>query len=132
MTNGTQPAGGKTILIVEDDQFLTKAYQIKFKAEGFEVLSATDGQQALNYLSQDPAAIVLLDLMLPQVSGFDVLSAIKSNEKWKHVPVIIMSNLGQQTDIDRGKQLGAVDYIVKANVKINEVVQKVKGIVGLS
>lgn len=130
MTNGTQQAGGKTILIVEDDQFLTKAYQIKFKAEGFDVWIATDGQQALSYLSKQPPQAVLLDLMLPQVSGFDVLAAIRNSPQWKRVPVIIMSNLGQQQDIDRGKALGISDYIVKANVKINDVVERVRKLLG--
>ena len=69
---------------------------------------------------------MLLDLMLPKVNGFEVLSQIRGNEQWKNVPVIILSNLGQQQDIQRGKELGVKEYIVKANIKINDVVEKIK------
>lgn len=116
----------KNILVVEDDSFLMKAYQIKFGKEGMGVLSASDGKEALEMLQKEPAEAVLLDLMLPQVSGFDVLAAIRKNDKWKNVPVIILSNLGGEQDIERGKELGATDYIVKANTKIDDVVKKVK------
>ncbi len=116
----------KTVFIVEDDIFLIKAYQIKFGNEGFNVMVAADGKEALSYLDKEPADIVLLDLMLPGMSGFDVLQAIRSNPKWSKVPVIILSNLGQQQDIDKGKALGANDYIIKTNIKISDIVGKVR------
>jgi DNA-binding response OmpR family regulator len=115
------------ILVVEDDLFLIRAYQIKFEKEGFEVWVATEGNTALEFLKKEPADIVLLDLMLPGVSGFDILIELRKTPKWKDVPVIILTNLGQQQDIDRGKELLVKDYIVKANVKISDVVEKVKG-----
>lgn len=116
----------KAVLIVEDDAFLVKAYQTKFSKEGVDVWVASDGKDAVGMLEKDPPAVVLLDLMLPRMSGFDVLETIRKNAAWKKVPVLILSNLGQDTDIERGKSLGATDYIVKANVKINDVVAKVK------
>lgn len=116
----------KVILVVEDDLFLIRAYQIKFEKEGYEVWVATEGNTALEFLKKDPADIVLLDLMLPGVSGFDILIEIRKNPKWKDVPVIILTNLGQQQDIDRGKELNVKEYIVKANVKISDVVEKVR------
>lgn len=116
----------KTVLIIEDDMFLVKAYQIKFQKEGIDAKIASDGKEALALLEKDPPAVVLLDLMLPGISGFTVLEAIRKNDRWKKVPVLILSNLGQPQDIERGKALGVVDYIVKANVKINDIVDKVR------
>ena len=116
----------KSVFVIEDDAFLVKAYQMKFQKEGLDVLAATDGKQALSFLEREPPSVVLLDLMLPGVSGFEVLSAMRANERWKNVQVLILSNLGQPQDIARGKELGVLEYIVKANVKIADVVEKVK------
>lgn len=116
----------KTILVIEDDLFLIRAYQVKFEKEGFNVLVATEGTSALAYLQKDPPDLIMLDLMLPGISGFDVLTEIRKNDKWKDVPVIILTNLGQEQDKQRGEEFGVKDYIVKANVKIAEVVERVK------
>ncbi|MBI2984818.1 MAG: response regulator [Candidatus Kerfeldbacteria bacterium] len=112
----------KKVLVVEDDQFLAKALRLKFGAEGYDVAVAENGSQAMDLLSGDPPQAVLLDLMLPGVSGFDVLAAIRANERWRETPVVIMSNLGQSQEIDRGMALGATDYIIKANVRLHDVV----------
>lgn len=116
----------KTVLIIEDDIFLIKAYQVKFEKEGIDVVVISDGKEAMKFLDKEPVSVVILDLMLPGMSGFDILEAIRKNSKWKNVPVIILSNLGQQEDIDRGKALGANEYFIKTNIKINEIVEKVK------
>lgn len=117
----------KRILIIEDDIFLTRAYQVKFQNEGFEVLIVTNGKEALSLLQRSaPPDAVLLDIMLPDVNGFAVLAEIRKSEKWKKVPVVITSNLGQEQDVVRGKELGAQDYIIKADVKISDVVASVK------
>lgn len=116
----------KIVFVIEDDTFLVQAYQIKLKKEGIEVWVATDGEEALKFLKKDPPNLILLDIMLPKINGFSVLEEIKKNEKWKNTPVIILSNLGQQQDIEKGKSLGVNDYIVKANARINEVVEKIK------
>ena len=116
----------KKILIVEDDSFIVKAYQIRFERDNFDVSTVMTGADALRFLDRAPVDIVLLDLMLPGVSGFDVLEAIRKSKTWKDVPVVILSNLGQAEDIRRGKELGATDYIVKANARINEVADKIK------
>lgn len=117
----------KTVLVVEDDPFLVKAYQIKLAKAGAEVWLATEGKQAFDYLTNnEPPAVVMLDLMLPGVSGFDILESIRKNDKWKKVPVLILTNLGQPQDMERGKALGIDDYIIKANVKINDIIEKVK------
>ena len=120
------PAGKKVVLVVEDDVFLVKAYQIKFEKEGAEVQIASDGDTAMKMLEKDPPDVVLLDLMLPGKSGFEILEAIRKNSRWKDVPVLILTNLGQAADIERGQSLKATDYIIKANTKIEDIVKKVK------
>lgn len=116
----------KIILIVEDDSFLIKAYQLRFEKENMEVQIAMTGTDAALRLEQSPPDVVLLDLMLPGVSGFDILGALRKIPAWKNTPVVILSNLGQPEDIQRAKDLGANDYVVKANTKINDVAETVK------
>lgn len=116
----------KKILIIEDDAFLVRAYQIQFEKEGMDVQIVMKGSDAMLLLKNEPPHIVLLDLMLPGVSGFDILGAMRKLPKWKNVPVVILSNLGQPEDIRRAKDLGATDYVVKANARINEVSAVVK------
>lgn len=126
MVNQKKEGAKKAIFVVEDDVFLVKVYKVKFEDLGVAVWVATDGAEALAFLEREPPNVVLLDIMLPGMSGFDVLAAMKKNERWKNVPVLILSNLGQEQDLERGKALGAKEYIVKANVKIDEVVERVK------
>lgn len=127
MPKSTKSKNNKNIVfVVEDDIFLVKAYQIKLEKEGVEVWTATDGKEALTFLEKQAPNVVMLDLMLPHLSGFDILTEIRKNEHWKDVPVIILTNLGQPQDAERCKQLGVADYIVKANTKINDVIEKVK------
>lgn len=125
--------GGKkipTVLIIEDDLFLIKAYGMKFKKEGWETILLYDGTQAMAYLMEAPPEVVLLDLMLPGPSGFEVLEAMRKNERWKDVPVIILTNLSQEDDRARGERLGAVEYVVKVNSRIDDVVEKIKKVLG--
>jgi DNA-binding response OmpR family regulator len=123
-----QPAGEskKTIFIVEDDMLLVSAYEIKFKKENVDVWVAQDGKEAVTFLTREPADIVLLDLMLPGMSGYEVLAEIRKNDKWKNVPVIVLTNLGQSQDVEKAKSLGVADYLVKADTKINDITEKVK------
>ena len=120
------PENKKIVFVVEDDVFLVKAYQIKFEKVGVEVWAVTDGKEALKFLGKDPPNVVLLDLLLPGVSGFDILAEIRKNEKWKNVPVYILTNLSQSEDVERAKALGVEEFLVKANTKINDIVEKVK------
>lgn len=115
----------KKILIVEDDQFLHKILVTKIKAAGFDFISAYDGEDALKKVEKLPD-LILLDLILPQMSGFEFLSEIKGNPKFKNIPVIVLSNLGQEEDLERAKSLGAQDYLVKANFSMDEVMKKIK------
>jgi DNA-binding response OmpR family regulator len=114
------------ILVVEDDQFLRKIYITKLTQENFDVLTAIDGEEALAAPKKETPDIILLDLILPKIDGFEVLRELKNNPETRNIPVIILSNLGQQSDIERGRKLGAIDYLVKSQFSINEVVNKIK------
>ncbi len=117
----------KEVLIIEDDPFLVHAYQLKFEKEGMKSKIYTSGKDAIDMLdTEKPSSVVLLDLMLPGVNGFEILESIKKHPDWKKVPVIIVSNLGQQADIDRGQKLGAADYVTKADSRIADIIQKVR------
>lgn len=114
------------ILLVEDDQDLQEMYETKFAMEGFEVVKAENGVEALNKISTAKPSIILLDIVMPEIDGFQVLKDLKANPETKEVPVILLTNLGQDGDIKKGMELGAVDYMIKANFTPNEVVAKVK------
>jgi DNA-binding response OmpR family regulator len=121
------PAGGKmSVLVVEDDKFLHKILLTKFQKEGFEVRGAMDGEEALQVLLTFQPTIILLDLILPKMNGFEVLSEVKTNAKTAPIPVIVLSNLSQDEDVRRATELGAIGFMVKADLSINEVVLRVK------
>ena len=116
------------ILVVEDDVMLNKIYQTKFGLMGYKVSAAYDGEEGLKKMGEEAPSVVLLDLMLPKKSGFEVLEAAKHNFKTTRIPVIILSNLGQESDIKRGMELGAVDFLVKSNIKLESVIHKVENV----
>lgn len=114
------------ILLVEDDSFLSNIYQTKFTKEGYQVALAGDGEEALKAVKTKKPDIVLLDVLLPKLDGFAVLEKLKKDPETKDIPVILLTNLGQRDDVDRGLQLGAADYLIKAHFKPSETVEKVK------
>ena len=114
------------ILIVEDDSALLEMYKIKFQESGFELLTASDGETGLNLAKQEKPHLVLLDIMMPKMDGFAVLGEIKKDPTTKDVIVLMLSNLGQKSDIEKGQQLGAADYIVKASMTPSQVFEKVQ------
>ncbi|HEY4493084.1 MAG TPA: response regulator [Candidatus Paceibacterota bacterium] len=120
----------QSVLIVEDDRFLLDMYVIKFSERGFGVATAFGGQDALTKIEKKEVTptIVLLDLVMPGVGGFEVLERIKKEKLLPNSLVVILSNLGQKEDIDRGMSLGADGYIVKASATPTEVVNKVEDI----
>ncbi len=122
-TNG---ARGVKILIVEDDAFLQKILVTKFTKEGFDVVSTGDGAEAIPLMKSAAPAFVLLDLILPNMNGFEILAEMMTDDSTKKLPVFILSNLGQEEDITRAKELGAIDFLIKTDLSINEVVTKVK------
>ena len=116
----------RKILIIEDDKFLRELISRKISSEGFETVEAVDGENGLEVLKEQRADIILLDLILPGIDGFEVLSRLKADAMLAEIPVIILSNLGQREDVERGLKLGAVDYLVKAHFTPNEIVEKIK------
>jgi len=116
----------KKILIIEDDKFLLKLYGDKLRRAGFEVAESVTGEEALNKISVDMPDLIILDLILPKKSGFEILTEFKLNPKTKNIPVIILTNLGQESDIKRGLEMGAVDYLVKTDFSMNKLPQLIK------
>ncbi|MSR76275.1 MAG: response regulator [Candidatus Ryanbacteria bacterium] len=120
-------ADQKKILIIEDDKFLLKLYSDKLSREGFLVSMAISGEEGLGKVKQEKPDLVLLDVILPQKNGFDILGALKLDPETKDVPVVMLTNLGQESDIKTGLDLGAADYLVKTDfsiTKLPEVVRK--------
>lgn len=115
----------KKILVVEDDKFLSSAYRLKLTKAGFEVKLASDGNEALNTLVDYTPDLILLDLIMPVKDGFAVLAELHANPLWKTIPVIVASNLGQKEDVDKSKQLGASDFIIKSDLSLESVINKI-------
>lgn len=122
--DGTK-GGKRKILVVEDDKFLRELFVRKMFNEGFDVDSAIDAEQAFDVLKNKKPEIILLDLILPGVDGFEILTQIKKDDNLKHIPVMVISNLGQKEDIDRAIELGAVDFLIKANYTLDEIIARV-------
>lgn len=124
--------GSKKILIIEDDQLLRSLCSKKLVTEGYEVDAAIDSQQGLEKIKNNPPELILLDLVLPGMSGFEVLKIVKADpdKRISDIPVIILSNLGQESDITKGKELGATDYLIKATTTTDEIVEKIRKILG--
>jgi len=116
------------VLMIEDDYFLRKIYGNKLSAAGFEFIEATNGAEGLSKMDFEKPDIVLLDLILPKKNGFDVLIEMKKNKELKKIPVVILSVLGQESDVKKGLALGAQEYLVKSEVNLSEVVNKIKNL----
>ncbi|MCK4782049.1 response regulator [Candidatus Parcubacteria bacterium] len=116
----------KKILIIEDDKFLRELIVRKLLGQGFEIAQAIDGEEGVKKAEEEKPDLVLLDLILPGIDGFEVLQQIKSKSSLIKVPVIILSNLGQEEDIEKGFKLGAVDYLIKAHFTPGEIIEKIE------
>lgn len=117
------------IVLVEDDTFLAGIYASKFESAGFEVCLAADGEAGLRMIEKEVPDVILLDILMPKMDGFEVLEHLKSNDKIKNIPVILLTNLGQKEDVERGLKLGAVDYLIKAHFMPHETVEKVNKVI---
>lgn len=114
----------KKILIVEDEPIVSRALELKLNSEGYTTTMAANGQEALDLLAKNKYSLVLLDLIMPVLDGFDVLREMKKNNN--KTKVIVATNLSQEDDQKRARELGAVDYFVKSETPISEVVEKVE------
>ncbi|KKQ60326.1 MAG: Two component transcriptional regulator, winged helix family [Parcubacteria group bacterium GW2011_GWE2_38_18] len=116
------------ILIIEDDSFLLSMYATKFELENFEVITAEDGEKGLKVAAKEMPQIILLDILLPKMNGFEVLKTLKETPETKEIKVILLTNLSQRGEVEQGLTMGAVDYLIKAHFMPSEVVEKVKKI----
>jgi CheY-like chemotaxis protein len=116
---------GESVLVVEDTELLRRIYTDKLSQEGYKVFQAADGLEALNIVRTQPLDLILLDLVMPRMSGLEALEALKRDPRTREIPVVILSNLGQDADIQRGLDLGAVDYLIKNSAKPADVSAKI-------
>jgi len=116
----------KKVLIVEDDEFLVQMYATKLETQDYDVLTAGDGKEALKLMKKEKPHLILLDLNLPVMDGFQVLELIKKDAATRDIPVLVLTNYGQKEHIDRCLALGAKDYLIKAHFVPSEVVDKIK------
>ena len=114
------------ILIIEDDKFILKLYSDKLRREGFQSMEAITGEEGLNKILLEKPDLVILDLILPGKHGFEVLSEMKLNSEIKNIPVIILTNLGQEADIKRGLELGASAYLTKTEFSVNKLPELIR------
>jgi len=118
----------KKILIVEDDKFLRELIARKLTDEGFDIVEAVDGEDGIKKIKETKPDLVLLDLILPSIDGFEVLSRVKGDVSLASIPIIILSNLGQKEEVEKGLDLGAADYLIKAHFTPGEIIEKIKNI----
>lgn len=117
------------ILLVEDDPFLIDIYTTKLKEAGFSIEVAVNGEEAIRKIKEKRPDLVVLDIVLPQIDGWEILRKIKSEPKFKNLKVIILSNLGQKEEVEKGMDLGAVKYLIKAHYTPSQVVEEIKKII---
>lgn len=120
----------KRILLVEDDRFLRKAAEATLRRQGYEVLTAADGEEALRVARESPPDLLLLDLIMPKLQGFEVLRRLKADPATAGIPVIVLSNLGQDRDVQQALAAGAVAYHVKANLSLEALAKHVAEALG--
>ena len=116
---------GNRILVVDDEEELVKALQIRLKASGYEVITALDGEEALSKARRDAPNLILLDLMLPKMNGYEVCQLLKFDQKYKHIPIIMLTARTQETDKNMGKETGADEYVTKP-FEFDDLVAKIK------
>jgi two-component system phosphate regulon response regulator PhoB/two-component system alkaline phosphatase synthesis response regulator PhoP len=119
----------RTLLLVEDDSFLIEILVKKFKDDDYRVIHASNGNDALRKAHDEDPDIILLDIILPGMNGFEILKKLKDDETTADIPVAFLSNLGQKEDMEKGKRMGALDFLVKANHSLDEIVVRVNKLI---
>lgn len=114
------------ILLCEDEKFVARSYMRRLKLEGYTAIHASNGEEGIEKMRSEKPDLVLLDLLMPIKNGFEVLEKVGKDDELKHIPIIVTSNLGQKSDIDEAKKLGAVDFLVKSNISLKELMEKIK------
>lgn len=119
-----KPAG-KRILLAEDDRFLRRACEASLRQRGFTVLTAVDGEEALRLARAEAPDLILLDLLMPKIAGIEVLRVLKAEEETRAIPVLVLSNSSRENDVQEVKHLGSVGYLVKADLSLQELGDRV-------
>jgi len=119
-------ADKKSILLVEDEPLLANLLKQRLEKEGISVFLGRDGEEALNILKENKPDLILLDIILPKISGFELMEVLQKDPQFQKAPIVIISNLGQESDVERGQSLGAIGYFIKAKVSIEDLVSKIK------
>lgn len=118
------------LLIADDENFIRQAYKDGFERAGFQVIAAEDGAEVLELLKTQKPQVILLDLIMPKMNGFEVLKAVKADPSLTHIPVLVLSNLSQATDEAEVRSLGATDFIIKSDYSLKQLIEKVQQVVG--
>ncbi len=121
-------ADKKTIMLVEDDTFVSDIYQTKLEQEGYAVQVAENGLEAMKLLEKGVPDLVLLDIVMPYMDGMEVLKKMKDDERWKNIPVILLTNLSEREKVEEGLGVGANDYLIKSHFTPSEVIEKIKSL----
>jgi CheY-like chemotaxis protein len=116
----------KRVMIIEDDKFLSSLIKVHLEKEGFLVVQAFDGEEAIELLKTERPSIIVTDLIMPKVMGFEILQTISMIPELQDVPIIILSNLAQDSDIEKAKQYGVKEYFVKVKISVDDIVKKIK------
>jgi CheY-like chemotaxis protein len=116
------------LLLIEDDRFLRKAAEVMLRRQGFTVIAAENGQAGLEAAREHLPDVILCDLVMPRMQGFQVITALKADARTSAIPVIVMSNLGQEGDVQRAMAAGAVSYVVKSDVALQDVGERVRSV----
>ena len=119
----------KKVMLIEDDRFLSSLIKARLEKDGVTVTQAFDGQDAINRLPQERPTLIILDLIMPKVNGFDVLKSVSLMPGLERTPVVIVSNLAQDSDIEKARQLGAKEYFVKVKISIDDLIGKIETLV---
>ena len=117
-----------TILLIEDDDFLLTMYKMKLELENFKVITATNGENGLRMIREKKPDLILLDLVLPKMSGFEIMKELKKDKELWKIPVIMLTNLSQKDDVQKGFNLGAQEYLIKVHFLPSEVISKIRKI----
>jgi CheY-like chemotaxis protein len=125
-------ADGKQIFVVEDDRFLSSLLKARLERDGYNIANAFDGVEAMNFLKANVPDLIILDLIMPAMSGFEVLEAISIDPRLNQIPVFVLTNLAQEADVQKAKRLGAKEYFVKVRSSIDQIVIAVKRLVAAS
>ncbi len=122
-----EPSNTKTLLLADDEQFIVIAYKDGLERAGYKVVVAHDGEEVLQQLATVSPDLILLDLIMPKMNGFEVLKVLKADPTYADIPVMVLSNLSQPSDEQEAREYGIVDFVVKANASMHELQEKIDG-----